>query len=111
MLSNAYFLENVRFDTAENEPAKNLQNLQTFTKICKIANLLILRLGAEAAGTLAAALGKQRTVRLQLSVGGLGAEVDGPVLSALLRFFKPGVKPICFLHVTRIFLTFVLNLF
>ena len=25
MLSNAYFLENFRFDTAENEPAKNLQ--------------------------------------------------------------------------------------
>ena len=31
MLSNAYFLANVRFDTAENEPAKNLQN---FAKIC-----------------------------------------------------------------------------
>ena len=29
MLSNAYFLEKIRFDTAENEPAKNLQ------KICK----------------------------------------------------------------------------
>ena len=28
-----------------------------------------LRLGAEAAGTLAAALGKQRTARLRLSVG------------------------------------------
>ena len=27
MLSNAYFLEKFRFDTAENEPAKNLQNL------------------------------------------------------------------------------------
>ena len=26
MLSNAYFLAKVRFDTAENEPAKNLQN-------------------------------------------------------------------------------------
>ena len=31
MLSNAYFLENFRFDAAENEPAKNLQN---FAKIC-----------------------------------------------------------------------------
>ena len=29
MLSNAYFLANIRFDTAENEPAKNLQ---TFCK-------------------------------------------------------------------------------
>ena len=27
MLSNAYFLAKFRFDTAENEPAKNLQNL------------------------------------------------------------------------------------
>ena len=33
MLSNAYFLAKFRFDTAENEPAKNLQN---FAK--KIAN-------------------------------------------------------------------------
>ena len=33
MLSNAYFLANFRFDTAENEPAKNLQN---------VANLPIL---------------------------------------------------------------------
>ena len=28
MLSNAYFLAKFRFDIAENEPAKNLQNLQ-----------------------------------------------------------------------------------
>ena len=37
MLSNAYFLAKIRFDTAENEPAKNLQ------KFCKILqNLPIL---------------------------------------------------------------------
>ena len=41
MLSNAYFLAKFRFDTAENEPAKNLQNLRKF-KICQIfANLLL----------------------------------------------------------------------
>ena len=28
MLSNAYFLEKIRFDTAENEPAKKLQNFR-----------------------------------------------------------------------------------
>ena len=28
MLSNAYFLAKFRFDTAENEPAKNLQNFK-----------------------------------------------------------------------------------
>ena len=30
MLSNAYFLSKFRFDTAENEPAKNLQNITKF---------------------------------------------------------------------------------
>ena len=30
MLSNAYFLAKFRFDTAENEPAKNLQNFQNY---------------------------------------------------------------------------------
>ena len=33
MLSNAYFLAKFRFDTAENEPAKNLQNLQIFQNL------------------------------------------------------------------------------
>ena len=30
MLSNAYFLAKFRFDTAENEPAKNLQKIANF---------------------------------------------------------------------------------
>ena len=30
MLSNAYFLAKFRFDTAENEPAKNFQNFANF---------------------------------------------------------------------------------
>ena len=32
MLSNAYFLAKFRFDTAENEPAKNLQNFAKFSQ-------------------------------------------------------------------------------
>ena len=36
MLSNAYFLAKIRFDTAENEPAKNLQKISK--KILTIAN-------------------------------------------------------------------------
>ena len=32
MLSNAYFLAKFRFDTAENEPAKNLQNFRKISK-------------------------------------------------------------------------------
>ena len=30
MLSNAYFIAKFRFDTAENEPAKKLQNFANF---------------------------------------------------------------------------------
>ena len=38
MLSNEYFLAKFRFDTAENAPAKNVQNLQNFArKIAKFA--------------------------------------------------------------------------
>ena len=37
MLSNAYFLAKIRFDTAENEPAKNLQILH---KICHASTAL-----------------------------------------------------------------------
>ena len=40
MLSNAYFIAKFRFDTAENEPAKNLQKvckiLQDLQKVCKM---------------------------------------------------------------------------
>ena len=35
MLSNAYFLAKFRFDTAENEPAKNLQNFANFANFAK----------------------------------------------------------------------------
>ena len=33
MLSNAYFLAKFRFDTAENEPAKNLQKFANFPNL------------------------------------------------------------------------------
>ena len=38
MLSDAYFLAKFRFDTAENEPVKNLQNLQNFAKFANLQN-------------------------------------------------------------------------
>ena len=40
MLSNAYFLAKFRFDTAENEPAKNLQNFRKmhFSKMHLLCN-------------------------------------------------------------------------
>ena len=39
MLSNAYFLAKFRFDTADNEPAKNLQNLLIFPILLALALL------------------------------------------------------------------------
>ena len=33
MLSNGYFLAKFRFDRAENEPAKNLQNVANFANL------------------------------------------------------------------------------
>ena len=38
MLSNAYFLAKFRFDTAENEPAKNLQSFAKFANFANFAN-------------------------------------------------------------------------
>ena len=39
MLSNAYFLAKFRFDTAENEPAKNLQNFANFANFVNCTQL------------------------------------------------------------------------
>ena len=49
MLSNAYFLAKFRFDTAENEPAKNLQ------KFAKFANFADRRAARPGPGGVAAA--------------------------------------------------------
>ena len=43
MLSNAYFLAKFRFDTAENEPAKNLQNFAKFANFADPDLLLLIR--------------------------------------------------------------------
>ena len=60
MLSNAYFLAKFRFDTAENEPAKNLQNLN-FAKFANFAdpnpNWSAVRLARTQHGRRAAARG------------------------------------------------------
>ena len=61
MLSNAYFVAKIHSDTAENEPAKNLQNLQKIAKIliANFANFANRRSSATLAFGLAAA-GKMR---------------------------------------------------
>ena len=48
-LSNAYFLAKFGFDTAENEPVKNLQNFANFAKIANFADPNPLPLRANAA--------------------------------------------------------------
>ena len=41
MLSNAYFLAKFRFDTAENEPAKKLQNFAKFVSQVELTSLAL----------------------------------------------------------------------
>ena len=55
MLSNAYFLAKFRFDTAENEPAKNLQKISKNSKIYQFAHQPV----AVAVSRLAAAVGRR----------------------------------------------------
>ena len=43
MLSNAYFLAKFRFDTAENEPAKNLQKFANFASATQLGRRRIVR--------------------------------------------------------------------
>ena len=43
MLSNAYFLAKIRFDTAENEPAKNLQKFANFANFANPNLTAVLR--------------------------------------------------------------------
>ena len=61
MLSNAYFLAKFHFDTAENEPAKSLQNFANFPNFAKTNQAAELRAAAEAAqGSLAGDLSDAR---------------------------------------------------
>ena len=80
MLSNAYFLARFRFDTAENEPAKKLQNL---IKSCKISYNLPILLTRPAGRVEAALRGRARrappvpvvvVVALRAELGGLQEE-------------------------------------
>ena len=49
MLSNAYFLAKFRFDTAKNEPAKNLQKFKICKIICQICQICLGTTGREPA--------------------------------------------------------------
>ena len=72
MLSNAYFLAKFRFDTAENEPAKNLQNFAKFANFADPSPLTLIinspavglrRRGRDVVGA-AVELPERRRVRL-----------------------------------------------
>ena len=69
MLSNAYFLAKFRFDTAENEPAKNLQ------KFAKFANFADPNQGSRARGRFRRA-GGERCGRGGARGGARGGESD-----------------------------------
>ena len=64
MLSSAYFLAKFRFDTAENEPAKNLQ------KIAKFANFALSRLGPLWRGRAAIRTARGRTAAASVDACG-----------------------------------------
>ena len=60
MLSNAYFLAKFRFDTAENEPAKNLQKFaKQLARLANFANFANPNLSKRSAGPSSAAPGRQ----------------------------------------------------
>ena len=97
MLSNAYFLANFRFDSAENEPAKNLQNLQ-FCEPCTADGR-----GSSATASLKSGISFEDTRRSTGRwPGGDGARTSGGIARAvyldILRlgedsFFLPSSVP------------------
>ena len=75
MLSNAYFLTKFRFDTAENEPAKNLQNL-SFANFANFADpnpLTPNRAGPERGRLGARTLGRLREATGERDLGAVGS--------------------------------------
>ena len=75
MLSNAYFLAKFRFDTAENEPAKNLQNFANFPNLASAGLVEVAVLGAveERGGGRRAAAEGQQVEAVPLRRAGAGA--------------------------------------
>ena len=69
MLSNAYFLAKFHFDTAENEPAKNLQNFVNFPNFASLAVHLALGGDRLEAHDVAEALRDERRVDVVAVLG------------------------------------------
>ena len=80
MLSNAYFLAQFRFDTAENEPAKNLTKFTKNCKICRFCSRFVRRAAAFAAAEAARASESRG--------GGLGVVNPGVVANFWQNFGK-----------------------
>ena len=78
MLSNAYFLAKFRVDTAENEPAKNLQNLQTFCSTTKSRQAPRERDGPERRDRRPAEVSLAGSGRLRDRRGAAGPRLDPP---------------------------------
>ena len=69
MLSNAYFLAKFRFDTAENEPAKKLQNFANFPNFANPNSVTARDLDGRAAHVDALVLGRGYGDGDELAVG------------------------------------------
>ena len=94
MLSNAYFLAKFRFDTAENEPAKNLQIVANFANLDLVRNRGVLPARAHDEGE----AGPDRGLRLV----GPGPRPAGlPLLDRDLRrmVLRHGARPLAPLSV------------
>ena len=89
MLSNAYFLAKFRFDTAENEPAKNLQNFRKmhFRKIHFSMSFFSIFLSAPQVATsgLEAAVRAAKAAEAQVLMA--GAQPAGALGSPAFRDF------------------------
>ena len=89
MLSNAYFLAKFRFDTAENEPAKNLQDfLQVLPK-----NFLKKRKKEKKVYGAGDVRGPRRPEGRRL--GARGDLLHPPLRAPALRALEPGAGPDC----------------
>ena len=97
MLSNAYFLAKFRFDTAENEPAKNLQNFRKmhfrkmhFRKITSAPRSSATRGRAQASGPCTMSV-QLKPMALAAQASGLASSVS---ISANFRSFSAVSAPI-----------------
>ena len=89
MLSNAYFLAKFRFDTAENEPAKNLKKFANFANFADRCNFLQVGDGVGRSGAARGAEGRSDRARAGLLVSAVCCSfsaVSAPIFASKYAF-------------------------